>query len=126
MKYESDSRNIKLLCVLSYVGPLFFMGKVSVEKDDPDVKFHTDQGLALFFLTIILIFIDFLLSLALSFFPAMNEIISLLFSVAIAVMWVIITAMGIYSAIKKQRTKLPIVNDVSKIINNIRRNRYVR
>ena len=126
MKYESDPRNIKLLCVLSYIGPLFLMGKLSVEKDDPDVKFHTDQGLALFFLTIALICADFLVSVVLSFFPAMNEIISLLFSVAIAVMWVIITFMGIYSAVKKQRTKLPIVNDVSKIINNIRGNRYVR
>ncbi len=126
MKYESDPRNIKLLCVLSYVGPLFFMGKFSVEKDDPDVKFHSDQGLILFSLVIALFFIDFLLSLILSFFPAMNEILVLLFSVAIVVMWAIIAFMGIYYALKGKKTKLPIVSDVSEFIKNVRRNRYDR
>lgn len=121
MGYKNDPRNIKLLCVLSYIGPLFFMGKFSVEKDDPDVKFHSDQGLILFSLMVVLFAINFLLSLVLSFFPAMNEIIVILFSVAIVVMWIIITLMGIYSAVKGQRTKLPIVNDISKFMKNVRR-----
>ena len=44
MNEEYNKVNVKLLSILAYIGPLFLMGKLSVEKDEPHVKFHTHQG----------------------------------------------------------------------------------
>ena len=43
MNEEYNKVNVKLLSILAYIGPLFLMGKLSVEKDEPHVKFHTHQ-----------------------------------------------------------------------------------
>ena len=48
MNEEYNKVNVKLLSILAYIGPLFLMGKLSVEKDEPHVKFHTHQGAILF------------------------------------------------------------------------------
>ena len=43
MNEEYNKVNVKLLSILAYIGPLFLMGKLSVEKDEPHVKFHTQR-----------------------------------------------------------------------------------
>ena len=48
MNQDYNKVNAKLLSILAYIGPLFIMGKVAVEKDEPGVKFHCRQGGILF------------------------------------------------------------------------------
>ena len=48
MNEEYNKVNVKLLSILAYIGPLFLMGKLSVEKEEDNVKFHTHQGAVLF------------------------------------------------------------------------------
>ena len=55
---ESDG-NIKFLSAISYIGVLFVIGHFAVEKNNPDLRFHTFQGGILFvFFVFLLIFVS--------------------------------------------------------------------
>ncbi len=119
MNYEEDKSNIKLLSVLAYIGPLFFMGMFAVEKDDHKVKFHTRQGSILFVLVLLSYSLSYLIVKLLSSFPALSEVIGLLLLVFISVGWFVLVIMGVSSAFKGENNCLPIVYDVDKIISKI-------
>ena len=112
---EHNKLNVRLLCILSYIGPLFIMGRVAVEKDVPEVEFHSRQGGALFCVTAVVYILAGLVHLVLQALPAIAEILDLLLFVGISVAWFILVCMGISSAVKKQQTALPFISDLSKL-----------
>lgn len=116
MNYDEDESNIKLLSVLAYIGPLFFMGMFSVEKDNSKVKFHTRQGSILFGLVLLSYSLSYLIVKILHSFPAVSEITGLLLFVLISVGWFILVIMGISSAFKGENNCLPIICDIDKMI----------
>ena len=116
MNGEYNKVNVKLLSVLAYIGPLFLMGKLSVEKDEPNVKFHTHQGALLFGFVVAAYVITALLCWLLSSFPAVEEILQLLLYVGITVAWMIMVLMGIISALRKQQRPLPFIGDFDRLL----------
>lgn len=115
VREEYNKLNVRLLCILSYIGPLFIMGRVAVEKDVPEVEFHSRQGGALFCVTAVAYILAGLLHVVMQVLPAIAEILDLLLFVGISVAWFILACMGISSAIKKQQTALPFISDLSKL-----------
>lgn len=115
VREEYNKLNVRLLCILSYIGPLFIMGRVAVEKDVPEVDFHSRQGGALFCVTAVAYILAGLLHVILQALPAISEILDLLLFVGISVAWFILACMGISSAIKKQQTALPFISDLGKL-----------
>ena len=106
---NEDNGNIRFLSAISYIGVLFVIGHFSVEKDNPDLRFHTFQGGILFAFFVLLYFIDFLIYLLLTAIPALQTVIVLLLSVGISVAYIMITVMGIVYAVKFQQRLLPFV-----------------
>lgn len=115
MDQEYDKLNVRLLSILAYVGPLFMMGKVAVEKEHPEVKFHARQGSILFVFTVLAYGIATLLCFLLSGLPAAEEIVGLLLYVGITVAWLILAVMGIIGAIRHQQRPLPFIGDVDRL-----------
>ena len=109
--------NVRLLCILSYIGPLFIMGRVAVEKEVPEVDFHSRQGGILFGFVAGAYLITVLLCALLGSFPAVREIVGFLLYVGVTVAWVLMAALGISSAVKKQMKPLPFIGDLDKIFN---------
>lgn len=114
MNQEYNKVNVKLLSVLAYIGPLFIMGKVAVEKDEPGVKFHCRQGGILFVFVAVGYLVTTLLCFLLNGFPAVAEILGLLFYVGITVAWAILALMGIIGVFKHQKKPLPFIGDIDK------------
>ena len=111
-----NKMNVKFLSVISYIGPLFIVGKFSFEKDCEQVKFHTKQGEFLFYIMFSLSLISSLLNYALSSLVESLGIICFLVNIGIGVTWIILSIMGIISAFSGTKVNLPIViNFVNKI-----------
>lgn len=108
--------NVKFLSVISYIGPLFLIGKFSAEKDCESVKFHVRQGEILFYSMIILFLFTFILDYTLSSILESLSIICFLLYIGIAVAWLILSLMGIASAFSASNTSLPLVGDLSNKI----------
>ena len=106
---EENNGNIRFLSAISYIGVLFVIGHFAVEKNNPDLRFHTFQGGVLFAYFVVLYFLDFLLYLALSFFPALQTILILLITLGITVAYIMLAVMGIVYAVRFEQKLLPYV-----------------
>ncbi len=110
---DENNGNIKFLSAISYVGILFVVGHFAVEKDNPDLRFHTYQGGTLFFCFSILYFLDFLLYAALSFLPPLQTIVTLLLSIGLAAGNIFLSVMGIISAVRFEQKLLPYIGNAA-------------
>ena len=110
-----DKFNVKLLSALSYIGPLFVVGRFSLEYGSKSVKFHVKQGGMLFAFMIALYSIFAVLIFVLSSIPTFAEIVGYLSFVGINVLWIILIIMGISSVIKGQERELPLVGITEKV-----------
>ena len=111
-----DKVNVKFLSVISYIGPLFIVGKFSFEKNCDQVKFHTKQGEFLFYIMFFLSLISAIFDYTLSSMVESLSIICFLANIGIGVTWLILSIMGIISAFSGTKVNLPIVgNFVNKI-----------
>ena len=107
--------NIKLLSALSYIGPLFLIGRFSVEKDSEQLKFHNKQGEVLFLLMLTFGTVTAIVSFLLfQILEEEFEIIIFLLFIGISVAWLVLAIMGICGAIKSKKICLPIVCDITK------------
>lgn len=104
-----NKTNVKFLSVISYIGPLFVVGKFSFEKNSDQLKFHNKQGEILFYLMSTLSLISVFLDYTFSFMLDCLSIIGLLFNISIAVTWIILAVMGIVSAFSSSKLCLPII-----------------
>ena len=107
--------NIKLLSALSYIGPLFLIGRFSVEKDSEQLKFHNKQGEVLFLLMLTVGTVTAIVSFLLfQILEEEFEIIIFLLFIGISVAWLVLAIMGICGALKSKKICLPIVCDITK------------
>ncbi len=111
-----NKANVKFLSVISYVGPLFLVGKFSLEKNCESVKFHVRQGEILFYSMIILSFLIAILDYTLSSLLESLSIISFLLYIGIAVAWLVLSFMGMASAFSASNASLPLVGELSNKI----------
>ena len=106
---QENNSNIRFLSCVSYIGILFVIGHFAVERNNPDLRFHTFQGGVLFCFFTIAYFCDFLLYIALFFAPELRIIIILLLTIAISIVYIMLMALGIYHAARFAQTLLPFV-----------------
>lgn len=112
-----NKMNVKFLSVISYIGPLFVIGKFSFEKDSEQVKFHAKQGEVLFYIMFSLSLISCILDYTLSSMAESLSIICFLFNIGIGAAWLILSIMGIISAFSGSKVSLPIVGSFVNKIN---------
>ena len=110
---EYNKFNIKFLSVISYLGPLFIIGKFSLEKDEEHVKFNVNQGEILFYLISILYILVFSINFFLEPFFETIEIITLLAYIGISAAWVILIIMGAIGAFKDKKVELPLIGKIA-------------
>ena len=101
--------NIKFLSALSYISILFIVGHFTVEKDNPDLRFHKYQGAVLFGVFTALYFVEGILMLIFSFLPEFRTIMGFLLTGGISLAYIMMMAMGISSAIKFEQKQLPFI-----------------
>ena len=106
---EENNGNIRFLSVISYIGILFVIGHFAVEKNNPDLRFHTFQGGVLFAFFTLAYFGDFLLYLVLSFAPEICFVLILLLTIGISTVYIILMGMGIFHAVRFEQKLLPFV-----------------
>ncbi len=107
---DFDEFNVKFLSVVSYIGPLYLIGKFSVEKDSEQVKFHNKQGEILFYVFCVLYFICALLHLVEKLTSGVIELVAFLMTVGVSVALIILMLIGVTSAFKGTKVRLPIVS----------------
>ncbi len=110
---EENNGNIRFLSAISYIGILFVIGHFAVEKDNPDLRFHTFQGGVLFALISVAYFCDFLIYVVLNFVPEIDMIITLLLTVGISVSYLMLMAMGMYHALRFEQKLLPFIGSAA-------------
>lgn len=110
---EDSNGNIRFLSVISYIGVLFVIGHFAVEKNNPDLRFHTFQGGILFAVFGVLYFLDFLLYLLLSFIPEVQLILCFLLTIAVSVAYIMLAVMGMINAFQFRQKLLPFVGSIS-------------
>ncbi len=113
-----DQFNVKFLSILSYIGPMFLLGKFSVEKESKQVKFHNKQGEILFYIFFVLYMVCIALHVLNKFTESVDEIIAFTFTVGVTVAWVLLMIIGVTNAEQGKLVGLPIVSWFVK--NNIR------
>ena len=110
---NNNNSTVKLITILDYIGILFILG-FFVEKDNEDVKFHTNQG-------IILCIFDIAVSIVASILGVFHWIpfVGWVFSLIATLLWVLVAAMvilGIVHAAKGERTPLPVIGKLFTFI----------
>ncbi len=115
---EENNGNIRFLSAISYIGVLFVIGHFAVEKNNPDLRFHTIQGGVLFAFFFVLYFLDFLLSLLLSLIPAFGLILTVLITLGIVVCNLFLMIMGIANALRFRQGILPFVGKAAVALRN--------
>jgi len=91
------------MAVIAYI--LFFIPLLTNAKDDPFVKYHVKQGLALFLLGVA--------SMVLSFFPFLGGFLSIILDIAILVLFV----MGVMNALLEKEIPLPVIGQWAEKLN---------
>lgn len=104
---SENNSTAKVITILDYFGILWILG-LFVEKDNPAVKFHTNQGLILFIYDMIV----GVASVILAFIPFVGGIIAGLLSLSCFVLMIL----GIVNAAKGQCKPLPIIGGLFNII----------
>lgn len=101
----------KVISVLDYIGILWILG-LFVEKDNADVKFHTNQGLILFILELIC-------GVAAGVFrilPFIGGILSWLVGSVLGLACFVLAILGIVNAAQGQRKPLPVIGGLFQFI----------
>lgn len=110
---EEDNANIRLLSAISYLGVLFLIGHIAVEKDNPDVRFHKFQGIVLFCTFALIYAADLLIYLLLSFYTPIQLIVTVPLTAVISIIYLSLTLRGMISAIKVEQKLLPFIGIIS-------------
>ena len=112
-----NKTNVKFLSVVSYIWPLFVIGKFSFEKNCEQVKFHVKQGEILFYLMLSLTLSSIISEVLLNYVSESLSIICFLINIGIGFSWIILAIMGIASAISNSKLSLPIVGFFANKLN---------
>jgi len=100
--------NKKLYCILAYIGPLWLVGLLSAP-NEPDVKFHVNQGIVLTIADVILYIVAAIFAAILGWRGAILASL-IYFVVSIAILVLVI--MGIMNANNGLQKELPIIGKI--------------
>lgn len=100
--------NKKLYCILAYIIPLWIVGLISAP-NDPDVKFHVNQGIVLTIVDVVLYIVASILAAILGWNLAF---ISSLIWLAVGVCILILIITGIINANNGVQKELPIIGKI--------------
>ena len=103
----SSNRTVRIITILDYVGFLCLLG-LFIEKDNEDVRFHTNQGLILFIVEIVVS----LLSLLLGLIPFVGRPVGELLRLFCLVLMIL----GILHAVYGVRRPLPLIGRLATFI----------
>lgn len=106
----NDNSTAKVICILDYIYILWILG-LFVEKDNEDVKFHTNQGLILFILNVV----AGVLGLVLGWIPLVGGVIKFI-CWAVNVLGFALMIVGIVNAAQGQRKPLPVIGNLLHVI----------
>lgn len=106
----NNNGTAKVISILDYIGILWILG-LFVEKDDPDVKFHTNQGLVLFLLDVAVGVVNLILGF-LSWIPVAGWLFSIVGWV-LGVVCLVLMILGIVNAAQGQRKPLPVIGGIT-------------
>ena len=98
----------RVITILDYLGILCLLG-LFIEKDNEDVKFHTNQGLILFILEVLVGAVGGAISFLLGFIG--TTIVSLL-----GVFCLVLAILGIVNAVNGRRVPLPVIGGLFTFI----------
>lgn len=104
----NGNSNARVITILDYLGILCLLG-LFIEKDNEDVKFHTNQGLILFILEMLVGAVGGVLSFLLGFIG--TTIVSLL-----GVFCLVLAILGIVNAVNGRRAPLPVIGGLFTFI----------
>ena len=105
----SPASNAKLICILEYL-PLICLVGLFVGKDNEDVKFHTNQGLSLFALEVVISVAGGILSI-LRGIPVLGFLIGLVFSL-LGLVCLAYMILGIINVVNGKREQLPFIGNL--------------
>lgn len=106
----NNNGTAKVISILDYIGILWILGLL-VEKDNPDVKFHTNQGLVLFLLDVVVGVVNAVFGF-LSFIPVVGTLLSIV-GWALGVACFVLMILGIVNAAQGQRKPLPVIGGIT-------------
>lgn len=112
---QADIDQNKVMALLAYLGILFLVPLLAAPKS-PFAKFHTNQGLNLFLVTLGASIAFFIVSIIAGFIPFVGIIISCLGGLALFGGWIAFAIMGIINAANGQAKKLPVIGDMFTLI----------
>ncbi len=102
----TNADSTKLIRILAYLGFLFIVGLVCQEKNDPNVRFHTGQGMILFIAEVVVSVSSTILSFV---FFGLGSLISTIGSI----LCIILLIIGIMNAVKNENKPLPIIGSLA-------------
>ena len=105
-----NNSTAKVITILDYIGFLWILG-LFVEKNNEDVKIHTNQGLILFIYNVI----AGVLNAALSWIPLVGWIFGVCCWI-LTVLGVVMMILGIVNAAQGQRKPLPFIGNLLQVI----------
>lgn len=106
----NDNSTAKVICILDYIYILWILG-LFVEKDNEDVKFHTNQGLILFILNVAAGVLGFVLG----WIPLVGGVIKFI-CWAFNVLGFALMIVGIVNAAQGQRKPLPVIGNLLHVV----------
>ena len=103
-----NNSTAKVISILDYIGILWILG-LFIEKDDPDVKFHTNQGLI------------FLLEVVTGVFSVLSviPILGIVFTLAgglLGIVCLVLAILGIVNAAQGLQKPLPVIGTLFSFI----------
>ena len=109
---ESMAQNnstAKVISILDYIGILWILG-LFIEKDDQDVKFHTNQGLTLFLLEVVTGVFT-----ALAVIPFVGFLFTIIGGI-LGIVCLVLAILGIVNAAQGQQKPLPVIGTMFSFI----------
>ncbi len=101
-----NNSTVKVITILDYIGILFLLG-LFIEKDNEDVRFHTNQGLILCLFGIVVGVVATLLRF-LRFIPLVGWVMGLIASL-LGLLVLALAIIGIIHAAQGERKPLPVI-----------------
>ncbi len=118
MNYDKLDDIVRIYSMISYVGPLFIVTRMSKRRFNRMMDFHSWQGGILFFTVVLLETFARHITNVLYIFPVFAEILGLLLHTGIWTLWVVLSIMGIVNAYKMDLRYLPVVGWIDTVLKN--------
>lgn len=107
-----DVEQNKAFGILAYFGILVLV-PIFGANDSPYARFHANQGLVYFIVTIAAYFAKGILNIVFRFIPLFGSLFSALLSLCIGIFCLIMTIIGIINACSGEAKKLPIIGNIT-------------